>query len=150
MISVKEKLFSLCVESVTKRIDAIRSLMAVTQASASEETKSSAGDKYETGRAMAQLEIEKLNEQLAEVVKARAILEQINPTLHRTSIQPGSIAITSQGNFFISISAGPFQVDEKSYYPISAASPIGQALAGKKAGDSYTFRGKAARVIEVS
>jgi transcription elongation GreA/GreB family factor len=149
MISAKEKVFSLCLESVTTRIDSIRSLMAVTQASASEETKSSAGDKYETGRAMAQLEIEKLTAQLSEALKAKGTLEQINPALRSVSIHPGSIVLTTQGNFFISISAGPFQVDDKLYYPISAASPIGQILLGKKAGDSYSFRGKAATIIEV-
>src|SRR6187399_2402536 len=98
MISIKEKLFSLCLESVTKRIDSIRSAMAVTQASASEETKSSAGDKYETGRAMAQLEIEKLNEQLSEALKAKGTLEQINPALQSMTIHPGSMVLTTQGN----------------------------------------------------
>src|SRR5687767_3921263 len=108
MTSVKEKLYLLCMESVTKRIDSIRTSMALTQASASEETKSSAGDKYETGRAMAQLEVEKLGNQLEEALKAKSILEQIHPNTPRQTVQSGSLVLTTQGNFFISISAGPF------------------------------------------
>lgn len=150
MITVKEDLFNLCMEAVIKRIDSIRSIITVTQAAASEETKSSAGDKYETGRAMAQLEIEKLGIQLEEALKSKEVLERIKASANHDIVQTGSVVTTTQGNFFISISAGPFEVAEKSYYPISASSPIGHLLLGKKAGDNYSFRGKEAKVLSVA
>lgn len=150
MSTVKQKLFNLCMEAVLGRIGSIRSIITVTQAAASEETKSSAGDKYETGRAMAQLEIEKLGTQLEEALRAKEVLEKIKVSADHTIVQTGSVVTTSQGNFFISISAGPFEVEGNSYYPVSAASPIGHLLLGKKAGDTYSFRGKEARVLNVT
>lgn len=146
---VKEELYNLCMEAVAKRIDSIRSIITVTQAAASEETKSSAGDKYETGRAMAQLEIEKLGIQLEEALKSKEVLERIKASANHDIVQTGSVVTTTQGNFFISISAGPFEVDGKSYYPISASSPIGHLLLGKKNGDNYSFRGKEAKILSV-
>lgn len=76
------------------------------QLAANEETKSSAGDKYETGRAMMQLEIEKQSVQLAEAMKLKHVLSQINPEKTTETIQSGSLVFTDQGNFYISISAG--------------------------------------------
>jgi sortase (surface protein transpeptidase) len=58
--ALKTRLHSLCVSYVGQRIETAQRAIAIAQASANEETKSSAGDKYETGRAMAQLEIEKI------------------------------------------------------------------------------------------
>jgi len=149
MPSIKEKLYQLCMESVMKRIDAIRTSIVLTQASASEETKSSAGDKYETARAMAQLEVEKLGGQLEEALKSKGMLEQIQNRAPRQTVQMGSLVLTTQGNFFISVSAGPFTIEGEVYYPVSAASPIAQVLLGKKAADSYSFRNKEAIIQEV-
>ena len=63
---------------VHERIAATQEAIYTAQLSANEETKSSAGDKYETGRAMAQLEIEKNTAQLAEALKLKQMLKQIS------------------------------------------------------------------------
>lgn len=143
------------------------------QASANEEGKSSAGDKYETGRAMAQLEIEKASTQLAEANKLKQALEQIildenNSSSQRTRnssptestgnwqpatgnkfIKPGSLVITNQGNYFISIAAGKLTVDDQTWFAISAGSPLGATLLGKKEGDVVKVMGKDIVVVRV-
>jgi hypothetical protein len=55
---------------VHQRIASAEEAIRMAQESANQEGKSSAGDKYETGRAMAQLEIEKASGQLAEANKS--------------------------------------------------------------------------------
>lgn len=119
------------------------------QRSANEETKSSAGDKYETGRAMAQLEIEKSMYQLAEVKKLKQTLEQMVRDRQTLSIQMGSVVLTNQGNFYVAISAGPFTILGKVYFAISPASPIGQKLMGLKAEDSFNLNAKAFKIQEI-
>lgn len=120
------------------------------QNSANEETKSSAGDKYETGRAMAQLEIEKNMAQLAEAKRLKQTLEQIAPDKITPLIHLGSLVLTNHGNFYVAISAGPFTIQNKSYFAISPASPIGQKLMGLRAEDSFSLNGKEFYIQQIS
>ncbi|MBX2974264.1 MAG: hypothetical protein KF797_14300 [Flavobacteriales bacterium] len=54
----------------------------------------------------------------------------------------GSLVTTDQGVYFIAIGLGPVQVAGNTCYAISLASPIGQLLQGKAAGDAISFNGK--------
>ena len=53
---IKPALHALCQTFIEQRISAARTAMQAAQESSSSETKSSAGDKYETGREMANAE----------------------------------------------------------------------------------------------
>jgi len=149
LISLKVKLHSLCQAYIEQRIDTAQKAIAIAQASANEETKSSAGDKYETGRAMAQLEIEKNSTQLAEAQKLKVALAQIKSDHPTNIVQSGSLVITNQGNFYIAISAGQLMVDNTSYFSISSVSPIGSKLIGLKEGAQFSFNSKAYQVEKV-
>ena len=135
----KEALLALCQHYVQQRIDTAKEAMQAAQESANSESKSSAGDKYETGRAMAQLERDRHAQLLAEAMKLNQELSRLNIDKTYDNSQPGSLVITNRGNFFISISAGKLTFDGKDYFAISAASPIATVLASKKIGDSATF-----------
>ncbi len=141
-MSVKIKLYELCVAFVEQRIASSQKAIEHAQLAANEETKSSAGDKYETGRAMMQLEIEKQSVQLAEAMKLKHVLSQINPEKTTDTIQSGSLVYTDQGNFYISISAGKLDLEGMTYFAVSPVSPIGALLIGKKSGDAILLNGK--------
>ena len=119
------------------------------QESANEEGKSSAGDKYETGRAMAQLEIEKASSQLAEANKSKQALEQVPVDVSGPVVKSGSLVITNQGSYFISIAAGKLVVDRELWFAISPGSPLGAILLGKKEGDVVKMMGKEILVEKV-
>lgn len=150
MIEIKQQLYSRCLDYVTQRIDTFQKAIVTAQRSANEETKSSAGDKYETGRAMMQLEIEKNTVQLAEAIKLKKALDEINPASLATSVVPGSLVITDQSNYYISISAGQLQIDSKTYFAISPASPIGSLLKGLQVGDAFIFNAKTIRIEQIA
>ncbi|WP_034240460.1 3-oxoacyl-ACP synthase [Aquimarina atlantica] len=137
---IKEKILNQCQNYVDQRLQRIQNTIANIQESLTSETKSSAGDKHETGRAMLQLEREKAGKQLAEVQKLQEILAKINssPSEH---IHLGSLVITSQGDYFISISVGKLSIENRSYFAIAANSPIGKLLLGKTTGDRFSFNG---------
>lgn len=141
-IDIKRKLFSLCEEYANNKINAAQKAIDNAQSSANNETRSSAGDKYETGRSMIQLEIEKYSAQLNEGINLKKALNQINYEKTYQNVQLGSLVSTNNGIFFVSISAGKFSIDGIEYMAISFASPIGQALFNKKAKDKIDFRGK--------
>lgn len=127
---------------VYQRIASAEEAIRMAQESANEEGKSSAGDKYETGRAMAQLEIEKASSQLAEANKLKQALEQVPVDALGPVVKPGSLVITNQGSYFISIAAGRLTVADKMWFAISARSPLGAELVGKKEGDVVKVMGK--------
>ncbi len=147
--SIKQVLFAQCLNFVEDRIESSRQAMEMAQASANDETKSSAGDKYETGRAMAQLEIEKSGAQLAEARKLREALEQVLPERETTIVQRGSLVFTNQGNYYVAISAGKLLVEGVAYYAISPASPLGEKLMKLKAGASVLLNGREFRIEKI-
>ncbi len=65
----KQKLHSALIEEVEKRSANLQDSLNDALDSTANETKSTAGDKHETGRAMAQLEQEKIGSQIAEITK---------------------------------------------------------------------------------
>ena len=66
MNQLKEQLWVQCQKIVEHRLATAQQAMDAAQQSANQEEKSSAGDKYETGRAMAQLERDKAATQVEE------------------------------------------------------------------------------------
>jgi transcription elongation GreA/GreB family factor len=141
-MSIKEKLFNYCLNYILARIDRFKKEVHNAQLAANEETKSSAGDKYETGRAMAQIEIERNMQQLNEAEKLLHVLSTIDLEQKGENVQTGSFIETSQGNFFIAISIGMIELDTKSYFIVSAESPVGKQLLGKRKGEQFKWNNK--------
>jgi hypothetical protein len=104
-------------------------MIAETRAS-SNDTKSSMGDKYETGREMLQQEINNLQIQLNEILKQQDFLKTILPKTSEKA-EKGAIVETEKGLFFISISLGEIVFDHKKIIAISPESPLAKAMQGK-------------------
>jgi len=141
-LSIKQQLFAHCEQYIHQKITNAQKAIAEAQQAANEETKSSAGDKYETGRAMMQLEKEKHATQLNEGLKLQKVLAQITPNSTHQEVGLGSLVVTSQANYYIAISAGKVTIDQQNYFIISLASPIGQALKDLSKGGQTVFRGQ--------
>jgi len=108
-MNVKEQLSEFCQEYVDGRIIRIQNSINSLQESLSSETKSSAGDKHETGRAMLQLEREKLGQQLLEVERMAIILSRISISIKTNAVVLGSWVKTSKRDYFLAISAGAYE-----------------------------------------
>lgn len=147
--TLKADLFALCQTYVQQRIDTARQAMEAAQEAANSESKSSAGDKYETGRAMAQLERDRHAQLLAEALKLSQDLGRLNLEKTYDTVQPGSLVITNRGAFFISISAGKLTVAGTDYFAMSPMSPVATALAGHKDGDVITFNKQTYQVLRI-
>ena len=139
-MELKQKLYMQCVQFCNNRRDTIRTSLEEIQESLTSETKSSAGDKHETGRAMLQLEREKAGNQLAETEKLQELLSKIDVSKTSKTVCLGSLVFTTQANYFIAISSGEIVVEKEKYFAISPNTAIGKLLIGKEAGDVMTFR----------
>jgi transcription elongation GreA/GreB family factor len=149
MSELKKALRALCTTFVQQRMDNARQAIAAAEQSASEDTKSSAGDKYETGREMMQQEKNRNMAQLTEANKLLVTLNRIGTNGNKQKAEEGSIVVTNNGSFYIAISAGVIVHEMVNYFAISAASPIGARLTGCKAGDGFKLNGKEYMVKEV-
>jgi transcription elongation GreA/GreB family factor len=142
MSEIKEKLHQLCSEYVKVRMTAAQDAIAGAQQAQNDDTKSSAGDKYETGREMAQQETNRNLAQLNEANKLLVALNLIGCKGSSNKIETGSVVTTNNGNFYIAISAGVVDYNGQSYFAISPASPVGLKLKGLQTGDSFILNGK--------
>ena len=66
MSKFKQKLLQACSDHLKEKINSLNSIINEVYESSNSESKSSAGDKHETTKAMMQLELEKLGTQLKE------------------------------------------------------------------------------------
>ena len=137
LMALKRQLHDACREHLFKREQAIRGALQEAQAAANEETKSSAGDKHETGRAMMQLETEKLGAQLQEVLREQEKLQRIRPDKHCQSVEPGALVMTDKLQLYFAISAGKIVVGGQTYYALSLQTPLGKAALGRQEDESF-------------
>ncbi len=150
MSTIKEQLHTLCVQYVTANIKNAEAVIADAREAAANETKSSAGDKYETAREMMQQEID-LNTARLQAAKAQEqVLKQIDTEKTNDVVVPGSVVQTDSGYFYIAVGAGQLMVDGVKYYAISMDSPLGAQLKGKRAGDTYALNGKTFTIKSVN
>lgn len=149
MAGIKERLHQTCVDYVEDRISTAQQAITAARESANDDTKSSAGDKYETGREMMQQEIDRNRKQLEESQKLKLVLERIEPDKSVDLVQNGALVTTNYGKFYISISMGQIVVDDNIYFAVSSVSPIGLKLMKQTEGYEFDFNGKKFRVVKV-
>ena len=148
-LKIKEALFSQCQSFVNKRLQTVEAVLSSNQKALQSETKSSAGDKHETGRAMLQLEMEKAGQQLAGITQMKVVLSKIDILKTSKNACLGSVIITAKVSYFLSISAGQLIVADKSYFAISVSSPMGKLLLGKQEKELISFNGKTIEIIGI-
>jgi len=107
-----------------------------------EDTKSSAGDKYETSREMLQQDLNRYQQQLVIAQQDRGILEKIDADKLLSAAGVGALIQTETATYFIAISIGMVRLGQETIYVISPQSPIGKALLTKKVGEGFSFNGK--------
>ncbi|TJY34849.1 3-oxoacyl-ACP synthase [Pontimicrobium aquaticum] len=148
-MTVKENLFNQCCEFVEYRLQTIQHTILDIQTALQTETKSSVGDKHETGRAMLQLEREKTGNQLAEITKIKEALSKIDPKKTTKTIALGSVVYTTKANYFIAISAGEINAKGKKFYAISPNTPIGKLLIRKGKNDTIVFNQNTIKILKI-
>ncbi len=143
----KQKLSLLISQKLSEKIQNFEKLIAETRAS-NNDTKSSMGDKYETGREMLQQEINNLQVQLNEVLKQQDFLKTIliKPC---EKVEKGAIVKTERGLFFISVSLGEINFDNQKIICISPESPLAKAMNGKQKGDVFSLNNMSQKIVDI-
>ncbi len=136
----KVEVIGACIEQVEAKLVRLRSSMSELQQANADNTKSTAGDKHETARAMVHLEQEKLGNQLT-------IEEGIFNDLQRMEAQPheqaqfGTLVTTNKGMFLLGAACGKVQLETGFVFGVSMQSPFAKAMLGKKRGEKAIVNG---------
>jgi transcription elongation GreA/GreB family factor len=136
-------------ELVGSRLESTRKSIEEAIESRDEETKNTMGDKYETGRAMVEMEMDKLHEQLDQLIKQKKVLSNLKSDTVLDHVDFGSLVETNLGKYFIAVGLGMLTVENEKIYCISLASPVGQAIRDKKAGEKVNFQGRDIKIIKI-
>ncbi len=146
---LKELFLSALYSLVDDKVNSAMSAIESTTESKNSATKSTAGDKHETGRAMMERELALSTAQLRKAQVLKNELSKISLEVDVTSVQLGALVVTSQGNYFISIGLGKINVLGDDCYAISGGSPLGIAMMGKQKGQKINFQGRNIEIIDV-
>jgi len=142
LAALKLKVHQKCLHLALTKIDSLKSELVALQEASNQDTKSSAGDKYETGRSMIMLEKEKLGVQLMEAYKLKKALDLIDLGKPINKVSLGALVKESNNFYYFSANFGALNIADVKVFALSTLSPIGQAMLGKTVGDTYNFRGQ--------
>ena len=150
MVVSKPVVHKACRDYLEKKIEALQAELDAVRDSAIAETKSSMGDKYETGREMMMQERNRLGKQLDLLTDQRATLDAIDPEKKCSAVKHGCRVVTDKSIFFLGAALGQIAVKGNQIFVISGNAPISKAMEGKTEGESFTFNGVSHTINRIS
>ena len=132
-------------ERILEAKDLVQSLTE----SRNHDTKSSAGDKYETGRAMMQQQIDLSLGELHKTEVHLNNLRKLDPDTGGRTVTAGSLVMTSQGQYYILTGIGKVEWGGLEFFVISPAAPLSQQMISRKQNDRFSFAGKEFEILSV-
>lgn len=147
-ILIKSDAHESCVQVLQDRLHALQTELDALKTALGSESKSSAGDKHETGRAMIQLEQERLGGQYTASRKQLELLQRLSiaPCNH---IVLGALARINEEWYYFATGLGTVDVKAHKIIVLGLTSPLAQALKGMMVGSSTQFRDQLFRVQEI-
>jgi hypothetical protein len=145
-IAFKNRLKNFAISVLEQRIQGTRLSIENAQQNANQEEKSSAGDKYETSRAMSHLERDMHARRQLENLKELAGIHSIDTNNIYDMVSPGAFLETSAGAFFIATGLGKQFFEGERIIFLSPASALAKLLVSKKKGDSFLLNGVESKI----
>ena len=145
----KTELANECKMLLQHKMKEAEDAMKAAQESANSNDKSSMGDKYETGRAMGQLDRDMHAKRLAALQIDYRNLLKIDTQLQQNQIELGALVQTETLWYWIAVALGPVLLNQNKVMVLSPQSPIARVLISKKQGDAFAFNGKESMILNV-
>lgn len=147
-LELKKKLLQESTRMLTTQIQAAKEAMDEAQESANEHH-GAIEDKFESFRENCQIQRDMYARQLDELITTMGVLKRVNSTKENKEVSFGAVVMTELQNYFIGVSLGEIKLDGESFYAISGLSPLYKAMEGKTSGETFVFRGKEYKVLQV-
>ncbi|MEZ4806141.1 MAG: GreA/GreB family elongation factor [Flavobacteriales bacterium] len=146
---MKQRVIATLRRSLAERIRQTQDAIDTTRSARDTEDRSTAGDKHEVGRAMAQIEMDRLEMQRTQNEALLRELERVPVERTFDRVAFGALVSTDAERYFLCIGLGRVPVDGASVLAISPASPIGRSLLGKRVGDTIAWNGGTFRIDRI-
>jgi hypothetical protein len=147
-LELKRKIYEESLRKQEALVKTSNEAMLQAQESANEE-KGALGEKFESFREQCQLDRDMYAKQLQEAMTGYAILKQIQIEKEYDKVTAGAVVITDSQSLFIAVSIGSIKVENKNFFVISTQSPLFQAMSGRKKDETFSFRDKTHKIIDV-
>lgn len=147
---MRSQLIEACHSYLQTKIAVVKKAMDGLKEDLESESKSSAGDKFETGREMINIEWNKLSIQLNQYEQLGITLNRIEEHRPNGNVVLGSMVFTDAANYFISIPAGEIKLEDQKFYAVGIHAPIAQMLLGKKEGDTMIFNNRDFKIEKIT
>ena len=147
---IKEEAILLAIKQTKEKIEGLKKEVAALNAASEADTKSSMGDKYETGREMIQQERAKIALQLADFEKQLRLLNTVNDlgTASIETVQAGSLVVTNKANYLLSTAIGLITSNPPIFF-LSPLTPIAQQMLGLKKDAQFEFNRQKFEIKEI-
>jgi len=145
----KSAVFAALRDQLVGKLERANLELAALDEAALGETKSSAGDKYETAREMIG-QARSMQHRIRE--EAQALLDWLdrqNETGTALGFAAGSLVRTSGGWFLVCPAPVEIAADGIRVQGVTLASPFGQACKGARAGEKRVFRDRTVEILEI-
>lgn len=149
-MDTKQQLYAHCQQLIDNKIADLREVLAQLAEAKATETKSSAGDKFETGRSMLQRQEEQSGQQLVNALAQQSDLLAVGRKLANDQVGTGCLVYTDKGNiYYIAIGLGRVHFEGQDYFCVSEQAPIAVAMLAKKEGDTFSFNGRKQQITKL-
>lgn len=146
----KSDIHAACMAKQQTKIKELQNAIDKVQESIIGEDNSTAGNKFETARAMGQEELDRLNQTINIAHREMTLLSNISPKKVCDSVQLGALITTDKKMMYLCVGLGKIEIGKDTVFSISSASPIGQQLMGKKKGTEVIFGGNKEKIVSVA
>ena len=160
-IEFKRHCIEQCKKNIENKISGFLQILEELQSAAQMETKSSVGDKYETGRAMLHLEREKYASQLNTQKRLLENFNQINFHKEFPKVALGSLLLIKQTTekdspgqcYFFCGGLGEIEFEFEGkplkLLCLSNSSPLGKSFSNQVVGKIVEFRNKSFKILQI-
>lgn len=146
-LNLKQKILDACFEQQTKVTQNLKVVMEEVADSAEEYGLPK--DLYDSYRNQMMSKRDMFAQQVLKIHEQIDILRRVDMTKIFSQVRFGAVVITESQRLFVAAGIGKIVVEGQDYFVISAMVPFYNAIDGKKTGDTYEFRGKKEKILEV-
>lgn len=133
----KQKVYNICLQKLEEQVENFDSRVQSMKSDINNKTYSASQSE---DRQPGKIELLRIYESELAFSKADLdYLKNLNITTEHKKVEPGSLSITNQLVFFVSVSTEKFEINNKTVVGISVNAPIYKAMAGLGKGDSFNL-----------
>jgi transcription elongation GreA/GreB family factor len=138
-MNLKQKIHLAFLELIKNKLSNQNNTIKDLEFSVANETKSTAGDKYETSLAMLQIEIVNEAKKKEVLNELRLNLNTLDPSINYTTVKKGSLVKCGKYYFYISAAIGKLNIDSIEVMAISPIAPLAKLLINLSIGEQVQY-----------